>query len=332
MRTDRCLRILWAAAILIAAPGVPRFSAAEPAILEIQPLVMPAYEAYPGIERYATTVEEYERVASDRRFVMERLTYRSDDLAVHAYLYRPVEPAPAPGLPVVVFNRGSYVREGFAPEVLMPAHRLALEGFVVVAPMLRGSGGAEGRDEMGGAELADVLNVIPVLEELPSADASRVFLYGESRGGMMCLLAAKAGFPARAMATYGTIADFGAYIAEGRPARRMAPMIWPDFPNNEDAIAESRSPVRWAERIDVPALILHGGDDGDVSPLEALALAEALERADKDYELAIFHGSKHVLTDRAAERDAAAVRWFRRFDPQAPALPGSHQGLAVTAE
>jgi dipeptidyl aminopeptidase/acylaminoacyl peptidase len=305
----------WAAVLLLAAGGASPCAAGESVILGVRPVDLPAYGSYEGIERYAPTREEYDRVASDPRFVMERFTYRSAGLAVHAYLYRPAEPVPAPGLPVVVFNRGSYVRGEFAPEVLMPAHRLALEGFLVVAPMLRGSGGAEGRDEMGGSELADVLNLMPVLAELPSADAGRVFLYGESRGGLTSLLAAKKGFPARALAVYGAISDFAAYLAEGRPARRVAPVIWPGFPENEAEIVESRSAVRWAEKIEAPVLIMHGGDDGDVSPLQALALAEALERAGKDYSLIVFHGSGHVLTDRATERDAAAVRWFRRFDP-----------------
>jgi dipeptidyl aminopeptidase/acylaminoacyl peptidase len=315
---------VWTAALALAA-GVAPPAGEQSAILTIQPVDLPAYESYSGIEHYAPTREGYEAARNDPRFVMERLTYRSEGLAVHAYVYRPLAPPSAPGLPVVVFNRGSYVRDEFAPEVLMAAHRLAPRGFLVVAPMLRGSGGAEGRDEMGGAEVADVLNLLPVLEELPYADASRVFLYGESRGGMTSLLAAKRGFPARAMAVYGAIADFDAFLAEGQPARRMAATIWPDFPEREEEIVESRSAVRWAGSIDVPVLIIHGADDEDVSPLQALSLAGALERAGGDYEVAVLHGTGHVITERAAERDAAAERWFRTFDPD-PAAPRGPPG------
>jgi dipeptidyl aminopeptidase/acylaminoacyl peptidase len=304
----------WTAALALAA-GVASTPGGQSAILATRSVDLPAYESYSGIDHYAPTREGYEIAANDPRFVMERLTYRSDGLAVHAYVYRPVAPPSAPGLPVVVFNRGSYVRDEFAPEVLMPAHRLAPEGFLVVAPMLRGSGGAEGRDEMGGAEVADVMNLLPVLQELPYADARRVFLYGESRGGMTSLLAAKRGFPARAMAVYGTIADFGAFLAEGQPARGLAARIWPRFPEKEEEIVEARSAVRWAGRVDVPVLIVHGAEDEEVSPLQALSLAGALERAGKDYEVAVLHGTGHVITERAAERDAAVERWFRTFDP-----------------
>lgn len=284
------------------------------AILDVRPVVFPAYGSYKGIERYAPTPAEYAAAVADRRFVMERLTYRSDGLDVYAYLYRPVRPPRNAKMPVVVFNRGSYVRDAFLPEVLMPGRRLAEQGYLVIAPLLRGSGGAAGHDEMGGADLNDVLNVVSVVKALPYADPDRLFLYGESRGGIMCLLAAKNGFPARAMAVYGAITDLGRFLAQGGSARTLAATIWPGFPANEAEIVESRSAVRWPEKIAVPVLIMNGGDDDGVSPVHALELAAALEKVRRPYELKIFHGEKHVLGGRARERDEDAVRWFRRFD------------------
>jgi len=124
--------------------------ATTPAIRDVRPVAFPAYDVYPGIARYAPTPAEYARAVGDRAFVMERVTYRSDDLEVYAYLYRPAAPPKGKKLPIVVFNRGSYVRDDFSPEVLMVGNRLARQGYLVVAPMLRGSGGAQGHDEMGG--------------------------------------------------------------------------------------------------------------------------------------------------------------------------------------
>lgn len=127
----------------------------------------------------------------------------------------------------------------------------------------------------------------------------------------MTLLAAREGFPARAAAVYGTITDFSSFIAEGTPARAQAAQIWPGFPANEAAIVETRSALRWPERISVPVLIMHGGADSDVSPAHALKLASALQALGRPYELKIFEGERHVIPGRAAERDADAVRWFR---------------------
>ena len=58
------------------------------------------------------------------------------------------------------------MRQNAARELLVPFHRLADAGFVIVAPMYRGSEGAPGRDEMGGADLADLMNVRPVIASM----------------------------------------------------------------------------------------------------------------------------------------------------------------------
>ena len=39
------------------------------------------------------------------------------------------------------------------------------------------------------------MNILPVIRELPYADTDRIFMYGQSRGGIMSLLAAKNNFP-----------------------------------------------------------------------------------------------------------------------------------------
>jgi dipeptidyl aminopeptidase/acylaminoacyl peptidase len=304
-------------AVCVGGPGplaVAQQAPTTPAIRDVRPVTFPAYNANRRIALFAPTPAEYARAVGDRAFVMERVTYRSDDLEVYAYLYRPAAPPKGKKLPVVVFNRGSYVRDDFSYEVLMLANRLALQGYLVIAPMLRGSGGAQGHDEMGGADVHDLINIVAVIKEIPYADPTRLFLYGESRGGIMSLLAAKHDFPARAIAVWGAITDLGSFLAEDSASRRLGPTIWPGFPANEAEIVESRSAIRWPEKINVPVLLMNGGADSQVSPLHAIQLASALQKLRKRYELKIFYGEEHISTGRARERYEDAVRWFRRFD------------------
>jgi hypothetical protein len=58
----------------------------------------------------AADMKVYEHARTDARFEMLRVTYRSDGLPVVAFIYRPSETDDK--RPVVVYNRGSYLREG----------------------------------------------------------------------------------------------------------------------------------------------------------------------------------------------------------------------------
>lgn len=92
----------------------------------------------------------------------------------------------------------------------------------------------------------------------------------------------------------------------------MALEIWPDYKEHRNDIAMRRSAVDWAEKIDTPVLIMHGGADEDVPPSHALALAMKLQELGKTYQLIIRSGANHHLFGWLAERDAQAVEWFRR--------------------
>jgi len=290
--------------LLVAAP----LRAADPSAG--QALTFPPYDSVAGLAPYGSR-EAYAAAAADRRFVMEQIRYASDGLTVLAYVYRPVTPGGR--LPVIVFNRGSWTWEAFHPQLLVMAHRLAEAGYVVVAPMYRGSGGAPGRDEMGGAELDDLLNLRPVLASLPGVDPARVYLYGESRGGMMVYQGLRSGFPARAAAVFGAFTDLDGMLAAPK-GMEMARKIWPqELEKDRPGLVERRSALRWPEHISAPVLIMHGGADRSCPPEQSLKMAEALQAAGKPYELKVFFGEGHVLSGRAEERDQDAVRWFHRF-------------------
>ncbi len=293
-------------------------------VLSTDTLVLPTFADLAAGPRSPTEAESccsgadmnvYERARTDTRFEMLRVTYRSEGLPVVAFIYRPS--ASGDRRPVVVYNRGSYVRQNAARELLVPFHRLADAGFLVVAPMYRGSEGAPGRDEMGGADLADLMNIQSVIGSLPYADSTSIFLFGESRGGMMALQALRDGFPARAAAIVGTFTDLDQYAKEDPNVAAMAPRIVPDYETNRAAIIERRSAIRWANRISAPLLMMHGGDDKSVSPTHSLQLAAALQRSGKTYELVIAAGARHVLEPFEADRDERTIRWFRRYLAQA---------------
>lgn len=284
------------------------------AVVERKAYAFPPYERAvetTDVERYADKAD-YERAAGDAEFEFEKLKYMSDGLKVVAYVYRPKRVG-GRKLPAVIFNRGSAVRGDIAPELVAFFHRLASEGFVVLAPMLRQSDGSEGRDEMGGADLDDLMNVLPLAKSLAYVDADNLFMYGESRGGMMTYLAIRKGFPVNAAATFGALTDLRELI-DSHPKQyppTALKQIWADYDERKDEILKSRSAVFWAESLNVPLLIMHGGADS-LNPEHSLNLAQRLQKLGRTYELVVYAGDNHILSNNKEDRDRRAALWFKR--------------------
>ena len=309
-----CVRLSWfpIAAVLTAGCASGAAFAADGDLMARDACAFPAYEKLAGrrIEQYASRIE-YEQAVGDKKFRCERVTYSSGGLPVIAFVYRSAEAVGRP-LPIVVFNRGSYIVNDQLPLLVAMFHRFAEAGFAVIAPMYRGSEGAPGRDEMGGAELADLLNVLPLARRLGFVDLQNVFLYGESRGGVMTLLALREGFVARAAATFGAFTDLAVYLESDPRAKQSVGAIWPEYEQEKEQILMTRSAIRWPERIGAPLLLMHGGGDRQVSPLHTLKLASRLEELGKPYGVVLFAGDNHLISDNRLERDRQAILWFRK--------------------
>jgi len=115
---------------------------------------------------------------------IDEITYVSDGLRIEGHIITPrgrgshqTGPQQMGPHPCLIYNRGGN-RDFGANSPLRVARRLAKFaswGYVVVASQYRGNAGGEGQEEFGGADVADVLNLIPLLESLPGeADATRI--------------------------------------------------------------------------------------------------------------------------------------------------------------
>jgi dipeptidyl aminopeptidase/acylaminoacyl peptidase len=285
-------------------------------IVERQTYSFPPYEQAlqtTNIKDYASK-DEYQRAIEDNGFVFEKLKYMSDGLKVTAYLYRPAR-VENRKLPVIIFNRGSLIRGDIAPELISFFHGLAKEGFVVLAPMYRQSDGSEGRDEMGGGDVNDLMHVVPLAKSLAFIDMNNLFLFGESRGGVMTFFAIKKNFPANAAAVFGAFTDLEVLIKD-RPEvykPQMLNQLWPNFDSRKDEVFKSRSAVHWPETLGVPLLIMHGGADWSVNPSQSLTIAQKLQSLGKTYELVIYAGDGHILSRNRQDRDRRTIAWFKKF-------------------
>jgi dipeptidyl aminopeptidase/acylaminoacyl peptidase len=241
---------------------------------------------------------------------LERVTYASDGLAVVALVYRPATPSGK--LPTVIYNRGGYTAVD-TPEQLQPFFEtLGKAGFAVIAPMLRESYGAPGKDEVGGADLRDLMNVVALAQNL-GFDPDALFLLGESRGGMMTYQAIRDGFPARAAVTWGAFTDFNALI-EAHPDvyQPLVRKIFENYEQRSKEIHERRSALVWADKLNVPLMILHGGADRGVDAAHVFRLASRLHELKKPFELHVLKDGNHTLKNLRDERDRLIVDWLKR--------------------
>jgi dipeptidyl aminopeptidase/acylaminoacyl peptidase len=287
------------------------FAQSDGVILSRTPVTFPAYSAVQDISWYYSE-SEYQSAISDKKIAFEKLTYSSDGLKVIAYLVSPVERSIGT-YPVIVFNRGSYIRNDIA-FVHAPLFKMLVDsGFIVVAPALRGSEGGEGKDELGGSDIADIMNITKVLDQLKFADTKNVFMLGESRGGMMTFQAIKNRFPMRAAATVGAITDLSMYVNDQRWEEKTLTSFWGDYNLNKTQILERRSVLRWSKAIDVPILILHGAKDPQVKPEHALRFAQQLSNEGQTYQIMILADGNHILSGPCTrERDRQVIDWFQR--------------------
>lgn len=315
----RLLNLLLAQALLISAGcafyAAGAQAASDGAVVERKAYDFPSYERAvetTDVENYADRAE-YDAAVGDTKFEFEKLKYMSGGLKVVAYVYRPKQTG-GRKFPAVIFNRGSGPRGDIAPELVAFFHRLASEGFVILAPMLRQSDGSEGRDEMGGADVDDLMNVLPLARSLAYVDANNLFMYGESRGGMMTYQAVRRGFPVNAAATFGAFTD-ARELVDSHPKQyspAVLKQIWPDYDGRKDEIFKTRSAVFWAEQLNVPLLIMHGGGDRSVNPEQSLNLARQLQKLGRVYELVVYAEDNHILSGNREDRDRRASGWFRR--------------------
>ena len=262
---------------------------------------------------YLLSREELAKRQKYEGFECRRIRYASDGLAVTGFLWKPKETA-GRKLPLILFNRGGNREFGaLTPWMKSGFYSFLAEGFVVLASQYRGNDGGEGREEFGGAEVRDVLNLIPLARSLGYIDMENVFTLGWSRGGMMTLLALKAGLPVRAAAVGGAMIDMPAETRRRPAMLSVYRDLIPGFAERPEEAMRERSAMYWPERIDVPLLLLHGGADWRVDAgANALALAQKLHGLGKEYELVVYAGDDHGISLNTNDADRRVVSWFER--------------------
>ncbi len=242
----------------------------------------------------------------DESTEIHKIRYISDGLEVVGFVVKPAEIQGK--LPVMIFNRGGNREFGRIDEKLFRYLAfLASRGYVIVASQYRGNDGGQGREEFGGSDVNDVLNLFPLVRSLPFADPEIVVMLGYSRGGMMTYLAIKHGARLKAVAVVGGVSDL---LLTNKNRADMKHMLEKELIGTDREEYIKRSAVCWPEKLTVPLLILHGGEDWRVNVAQATGLAAKLDSLRYEYRLEVFDGDNHGLSKHGPQRNKLIFDWF----------------------
>ncbi len=180
---------------------------------------------------------------------------------------------------------------------------LALAGYVVVAPNVRGSIGygksfahlddKEKRED----SVRDLSELGKHLGALPEIDPKRIALYGGSYGGYM-VLAGLTLYPDQWAAGVDVvgIANFRTFLEQTKPYRRALREAEYGALAKDGEMLDKISPIHKVDKIRAPLMVIHGTNDPRVPIGEAKQIAAALEKRGLPVSLMTFDDEGHGLS------------------------------------
>lgn len=219
-----------------------------------------------------------------------------DGQALHYYLRRPADAAASNQKPVIVFVYGGpggpRVQNAWGNLI---EQVMVARGYIVFALDNRGTGfrGREFDDviykNLAIAEVRDQVRGVEFLRQLDFVDPERIGIFGWSYGGYMalhCLLQSPGSFSAGVAGA--PVTDWRLYDTHYTERYLGTPQA-----NEKGYTAGSVFP--YVDALQDPLLLMHGMADDNVLFSHSTELMQALQAANKSFELMTYPGSKHSL-------------------------------------
>ncbi len=218
-----------------------------------------------------------------------KIIYMSNGRRVKGYI---VQPKKIEALnPVVILNRGGSKHVSQWEDAHMFGNfvcNFARLGRVVFMSQYSGNDGSEGKDEFGGMDLDDVLNLKNLIDEIKYTDPSDIIMCGGSRGGLMTYLSLRYVNWIKAACIWSASSDM-TYSHSYRPDLKLWHSDMYDITDEEQIVR--RSPIKWVDKLDrKPLLLFHGFNDDIVKLDEVLNISKAFYKIQYPFKLVIYPG------------------------------------------
>jgi dipeptidyl aminopeptidase/acylaminoacyl peptidase len=249
----------------------------------------------------------------------------ADGVEIEGILVKPVNYREGVRYPLAILPHGGpegISMNGWNTRPLYPSHLLASEGYVVLKPNYRGSGGrgtgfasANHRD-LGGKEFDDVLLAIDHLDEIGLIDPEKVGISGTSYGGYFAAWAATR-YSDRFAAgiTFAGLSNWISFTGTTDIPHEMSVVHWDLYWFDNPGQNWERSPVAWLNQAGTPLLVVHGLADDRVHPEQSIQLHQFLKMKEIPTGLVLYPRQPHGLTERAHQLDFMnrVVDWFEEY-------------------
>ncbi|WP_313306984.1 alpha/beta hydrolase family protein [Epilithonimonas hominis] len=177
---------------------------------------------------------------------------------------------------------------------------------------MRGSGRSEGKDEFGGKDIGDVLEIFEVINHQNNADSNKIGMLGVSRGSMTNFLLLKETDKVKANVTIGGIADLN---QKDRPEMyELYKELIPDFDKNPQKELDKRSSLLAIPLIKNKQLknfIIHGANDERVNVNNAFLLFEKLKSNNFSTRLLVYEDANHGINNNTDNLISQIIHYFK---------------------
>jgi dipeptidyl aminopeptidase/acylaminoacyl peptidase len=178
--------------------------------------------------------------------------------------------------------------------------------------------------DYGGGELEDVVAAAAYLAREAGADPRRIACWGGSYGGYMTMIAMTKtpGVCSAGISLYG-VSDWAAFVKENkRKLWRMRLIAKLGDPDKDRGVYDRAAAIQFAEQATSPLLILQGADDDGVVPAQGERLYDAMKKAGKVVDYAIYWGEGHGFRHIGSLRDlyARTEAFLNTHNARRPAL------------
>lgn len=251
-------------------------------------------------------------IKPDEMAPMQPVTLKArDGLALRGYLTRPPGHADGEHLPLVVFAHGGPYgirdRWEFDPDVQM----LASRGYAVLQMNFRGSGGYgdafihAGFREWGAKMQDDVTDATHWSIAEGIADPKRICIYGASYGGYAALRGAtKEPDLYRCAIGYVGVYDLRLMYTRGDiPQSTFGDNYLKMVLGEDEAMLWDRSPLAHVDRLKAKVMLIVGGEDTRVPPIQGERLHAALDKAHVAHEWLYQRTEGHGFYDEGNRTD-----------------------------